>query len=181
MSSLDVLAALARFAQHDGGATCFPEFVRDSPTPELDCKGLWHPALAATSTSPPIPTNLNIGSQSGAALLLTGPNMVGSPSKLRHVLLALTMFCRASSHILSACDAAQLPAASCLPAELLSCFQMHARSVLSGVYSFKLPPVHDGVMYLVLRRGGSRHCSGQQALQLFLRTSGLPCPPQHAA
>lgn len=77
MSSLDVLAALARFAQHDGGATCFPEFIcANSDTQELDCKGLWHPALAVTRNSSPIPTDINLGSESGSALLLTGPNMV---------------------------------------------------------------------------------------------------------
>jgi DNA mismatch repair ATPase MutS len=84
MSSLDVLAALARFAQHDGGATCFPQFISNSDSPKLTCEGLWHPALAATSSSQPIPTDVDLGS-SKLALLLTGPNMVRSSCRAVHL------------------------------------------------------------------------------------------------
>lgn len=107
MSSLDVLAALARFAQHEGGATCFPEFVRDSETPELDCKGLWHPALAGRTSSSPIPTDLNVGSEYGAALLLTGPNMVRSLS-LKLTFIVPRALCLVGNHSLHASRMSQI-------------------------------------------------------------------------
>jgi DNA mismatch repair ATPase MutS len=87
-STLDVLVAFALFLLNGEGPTCLPSFaVLDSPAgdaaPVFDAKDMWHPGLALTSGTCPVPNSLCLGTSSGTlspttapALLLTGPNMV---------------------------------------------------------------------------------------------------------
>jgi len=79
VSTLDVLAAFARFAQTTDGPTCMPEF--SAAASEFAAVSMWHPALAqSTAATSAIPSDITLGSPSSAthaapALLLTGPNM----------------------------------------------------------------------------------------------------------
>jgi hypothetical protein len=72
ISTLDVLSALARFAHSPDGPTCFPTFTDAAAPAEFNAADLWHPALAACSGTPPVPSTVRLGSLGSGACDDTG-------------------------------------------------------------------------------------------------------------
>jgi DNA mismatch repair protein MutS len=87
LAHLDVLAGLAELAV--GRQFCRPELV---PETVLDVRDGRHPVL--DQTLPPgtlVPNDIQMGSDSGMLLLITGPNMAGKSVYLRQVALLTLM------------------------------------------------------------------------------------------
>jgi DNA mismatch repair protein MutS len=105
LATLDVLAALAELARHNG--YCRPRIVAEPVVEIVDGR---HPVLDAILPKGSfVPNDARLGGDAGSLLLITGPNMAGKSTFIRQVALVALMaqmgsFVPARRATLGVCD-----------------------------------------------------------------------------